>query len=181
MKTSFGRHVTAPVVHDDVVVVSSHQAGLMGLRVRREGETWSVTSAWNNQPNAINYSSPVADAGFLYGRGAGAQPCLHRNRQRTDRVESDRDFSGPAAKAYGGFIVMGDRVLGLTDTGELFLFGNSAQAFQGFGRTQVCGMNWCNPACADGVVYLRDGLKKDGHWKAIQLQPVVPAAAPRQP
>ena len=67
------------------------------------------------------------------------------------------------------FIALGHRVLTLTDTGELVLFEADPQSCRILGRVQVAAMNWCNPAYADGVVYLRDGLRKDGRWKAVRV------------
>ena len=37
VKTSFGRHVASPVVFDDLVIVGSHQAGTMALKITRDG------------------------------------------------------------------------------------------------------------------------------------------------
>jgi hypothetical protein len=44
----------------------------------------------------------------------------------------------------------------LTDSGELVLFAANPSEFKELGRAQVCGLNWCNPAYADGKLYLRD-------------------------
>jgi hypothetical protein len=45
----------------------------------------------------------------------------------------------------------------LNDSGQLFLFAADAKEYKEAGRAQVCGFNWCNPAYADGKLYLRDG------------------------
>lgn len=37
MTTRLGRHVTTPVVADDVVIVASHQLGTVGTRIVKEG------------------------------------------------------------------------------------------------------------------------------------------------
>ena len=42
-------------------------------------------------------------------------------------------------------------------------------AYRELGRAQITGVNWCNPAFANGVLYLRDGLKRDGTWRAVEL------------
>lgn len=69
VKTSFARHVTTPVVEKDLVVVSSHEAGLLGIAVVRNGNAWSADIRWKNKEAAINYASPVAFDGYLYGVG----------------------------------------------------------------------------------------------------------------
>lgn len=50
---------------------------------------------------------------------------------------------------------MGKNLLLLTDVGELVLFAANPTEFKELGRVQVCGANWCHPACADGKLYLR--------------------------
>jgi outer membrane protein assembly factor BamB len=52
--------------------------------------------------------------------------------------------------------VMGNNILILTDNGELVLIAADPAHFRQIGRTQVCGNTWCNPAYANGNLYLRD-------------------------
>ncbi len=169
VKTSLSRHVTTPVILKDTVVVSSHQAGQIGIRVSHEGDRWTATNAWTSRESAINYSSPVAVGGFLYCVGPGRNViCVEITTGRL-RWTKTGVFQTSADKAHGGFIVMGDRILILTDSGELVLFKASPEVYEELGRVQVCALNWCNPAYAAGVVYLRDGLRKDGQWKAVRI------------
>jgi hypothetical protein len=44
----------------------------------------------------------------------------------------------------------------LTDGGQLALIAADPRECREIGRAQVCGSNWCNPAYADGKLYLRD-------------------------
>jgi len=68
-KTTFGRHVTTPVAVDDTVMVSSHEFGLVGVRVAEAGNAFKAAVAWTNKEAAINFASPVTVAGHLYGVG----------------------------------------------------------------------------------------------------------------
>ena len=74
-----------------------------------------------------------------------------------------------ADKAYAGFIRFGSNVLMLSDSGELVLFKADPKALAELGRVQVCGATWCNPAYANGVLYLRDGIKAGGELMAVDL------------
>lgn len=170
IRTSFARHVTTPIVQGDLVVVSSHQAGLFGVRITRDNDTWSASAAWNGKEAAINYASPVAVDGFLYG--VGPRKNLVCVEVATGKLQWSRDgvFITSADKNYGGFIAVGNRILTLTDSGELVLFAAESTAYNELGRVQVAGANWCNPALSDGILYLRDGLKQTGLWKAVRLQ-----------
>ena len=69
VKTAFARHVTTPVVLDDMVVVASHEVGLMGLNISRTGADFKVERAWLSKEGAMNFSSPVAVGKNLYGLG----------------------------------------------------------------------------------------------------------------
>lgn len=170
VKTSFARHVTTPVIWRDTVVVSSHQAGLLGIRVRRQGETWAAELAWTNKEAAINYACPVAVGDYLYGLGPAQN--LECVEIATGRVAWSQKglFSSSADKSYAGMIVLGSNLLILADHGEVLLAKARPESYQEIARAQVAAFNWCNPAYADGVLYLRDGLKTGGHWSAVALR-----------
>jgi outer membrane protein assembly factor BamB len=170
VKTAFARHVTTPIVRSNTVVVSSHQAGHLGIRITREGGQWNATNAWTARDSVINYASPVAVEDHLYGVGPAKNVvCVEIETGRL-RWAKTGVFQTSPDKTYGGFLAVGKNVLTLTDSGEAVLFEAEPETYRELGRAQVCGVNWCNPAFADGVLYLRDGLKKDGHWKAVRLQ-----------
>ncbi len=171
IRTSFARHVTTPVIHEDLAIVSSHQAGLFGIRISKDSDAWTATKAWSGKDAVMNFASPVAVDGHLYGLGPRRNVvCLEI---ATGKIQWSRDgvFVTSADKAYGGFLVVGNRgVLTLTDHGELVLFAADSAEYRELGRAQVAAANWTNPALADGVVYLRDGVKNGGQWKAVRLR-----------
>ena len=142
---------------------------MIGTRVRREGESVNAEEAWVSKENAMNFASGVSVGQYLYGLGP------RKNIECVDIVtgkqmwSKEGIFQTSADKTYGGFVVIGKKVLCLTDTGTLVLFGANPEAFEQFGMAQVCGANWCNPAYADGKLYLRDGNKGPGDLFSIQL------------
>ena len=69
VKTSYGRHAMTPVVVGDVVVVSSFQAGMIGIKVSREGDGLKAERAWTTKQSATNFSCPVAVGKYLFGLG----------------------------------------------------------------------------------------------------------------
>ena len=165
IKTAYGRHVTAPVWHEDVVVVSSHQAGLIGTRVKgKEAE-----EAWISKESAINTASPVAVGKYLYGLGPRKNLVCVEIPTGKQMWSKDGYWQTSADKAYGGFLVIGENVLALTDTGTLVMFAADHKEFREVGQAQVCGANWCNPAYADGRLYLRDGNKGAGELMVLEL------------
>ena len=165
IKTAYGRHVTAPIWHADVVVVSSHQAGLIGVQVKdRTGE-----QAWVSKESAINTASPVAVGKYLYGLGPRKNLICVEIATGKQQWSQGGIFQNSADKAYGGFLVIGANVLCLTDTGTLAMFAATPDGYREIGQAQVCGANWCNPAYADGQLYLRDGNKGSGDLMRLDL------------
>lgn len=169
MRTRFGRHVTTPVFADDVVVVASHQVGLVGTRIVNEGSALRSEQAWLRKEHAINFSSPVVVGKYLYGLGAAKNLICVEVATGKTMWSKEGHFTTSADKAHASFIVMGKKILCLTDGGQLVLFEADPTEFRENSRAQVCGMNWCNPAYADGRLYVRDGIKTDGELRCVSL------------
>ncbi len=150
--TRLGRNVTTPVVWRDLVVVASHELGLVATRVAKDG----ASEAWVNKKMLINFSSPVVVGDHLYGLGPAknlvcidlATGALAWEQPGFTRTEGSR--------AEAAFLVYGKNILSLTDVGELVLFAADPQSYKELGRTQACGITWCNPAYSDSRLYLRD-------------------------
>lgn len=156
VRSSIGRHIATPIMVDDLVVVSSHQAGLLGIKVAQQGGKWQSETVWVAKESAINFSSPVAVGGYLYGVGPARNLICVDVRTGRQAWTKEGLFAGAAGSAYAGFLVLQDRILMLTDGGELVLFAVDPKEYRELGRVQICGRNWCNPACVDGRLYVRD-------------------------
>ncbi len=156
VKSSIGRHITPPCAVDDLVLVSSHQAGLLAFKALRVGQEWQADNAWVSKESAVNFSSPVVVDGHLYAVGPARNLICVEARTGRQTWSEPGLFAGAAGSAYAGFIVMKERILMLTDGGELILFATDPKAYREVGRAQVCGLNWCNPAYSDGRLFLRD-------------------------
>ncbi len=156
LQTALGRHVTTPVVVGDLVIVASHQIGLVATRIARGGEGLVASEAWVNKNAAMNFTSPVIVDGFLYGIGPAKNlVCVNCNTgeiawEKTGLIQTSGD------KAEAGFLVMGKNIGMLTDTGVFVLFDADPHGYKESGQAQVCGLTWCNPAYAAGKLYLRD-------------------------
>ena len=166
VKTGFGRHVTTPVVVGDTVVVSSHQAGLLGIKVTKDGGAMKAETAWTSKESTINFACPVAVGNHLYGVGP-ARNLVCVDIQTGKTAWSQKGIFGPADRAYGGLIAAGENLLVLTDGGQLLLVAADPSQYKEVARAQVCGQSWCNPAYADGRLYLRDNQD----LRCVQLLP----------
>jgi outer membrane protein assembly factor BamB len=171
VKTAFSRHATTPIIRNDIVVISSHQVGLMGIRISKSGEGQQAQQAWLSKEAAMNFASPVLVENRLYGVGPNKNiVCVDVETGKT-LWSRDGGFTTSADKAHAAFLVLGLNILMLTDGGTLALFPATADASPELARVQVCGANWCNPAYANGRLFLRDGLRQNGDWICLELAP----------
>ena len=159
MTTTFSRHVTTPTIAGDIVMVSSHEFGLTGVRHADGGAKAQLTAEriWTSKEAAINFSSPVVVGEYLYGIGPSKNLiCVEAATGKVQWSKTGYSVSD-SGKAHASFLVMGKNLLLLTDGGMLALVAADPKEFREISRAQVCGKTWCNPAWADGKLYLRDG------------------------
>ena len=157
LSTAYGRHITAPVVYGDLVIVGSHEVGLVATRVIR-GEDGEIRAeeAWRlGKAMGPNFASPVCIGDHLYLLAGKEIVCLEAETGRTAWARKGI-VNTEAGRAFAAFMGLGARVLVLSDRGELILFEADPEAYTEISRVQVCGRNWCHPAYADGKLVVRD-------------------------
>ena len=170
VSTPFGRHVTTPIGYQGMVIVSSVEEGLIATRITRTLEGGiNHERAWQSKENAINFSSPIRIGAYIYGLGPRKDFICVDLATGTQQWSQKGYIFTSAEQAHAAFIAVNDHILALTDTGELVLFEANPNKFVELGRTQVCGKSWTNPAYANGIIYLRDGLRKSGHLYGIKI------------
>lgn len=170
METAFARHVTTPVAHKDIVVVSSHQVGMVGVKISKQGSAFKAEQAWLSKDTAMNFASPVAVGSHLFGLGPNANLICVEIETGKLTWSKPGYFTTGKDKAHAGFIAFERSILCLTDSGQLLLFENNPQEFKELGTAQIIGLNWCNPAYADGVLYAREGIKTTGNLAAFKIR-----------
>ncbi len=170
VKTQFGRHVTTPVVDGDLVLVSSHTAGLMAIRVSREGDTFSSAPAWTSTENAINMSSFVVVDHHLYGLITGRKLACVDVRTGERKWAQREVFTGSLVKDLIHILVMKDQLLVLTFDGQLLLVAADPKECRVRGSIALCDKTWSAPAYADGRLYFRDART----LRCVQLTPEAP-------
>jgi len=156
MKTALGRHVTTPVVSDDVVFVASHQVGLIATKITKEGDALKATELWTSKDLAINFSSPVIVGQYLYGIGPAKNLVCVDTKTGTAAWQKTGLIMSEPGKAHGSFLVMDKNILLLNDSGILILFAADNKEYKELGRAQICAFNWCNPAYVGGKLFVRD-------------------------
>src|SRR5258706_3963585 len=105
VKTALGRHVTTPVVVNDMVIVASHQAGLVGVKVTRDGAGFKATQSWSAKESAINFSSPVIVGSHLYGLGPAKNLICVDTATGKQTWSQEGLFTNDAGHSHAGLIV----------------------------------------------------------------------------
>jgi len=172
IKAPYGRNCTTPIVVEDWVVVASYRAGLIGVKVTSAGGRLTAERAWVNKDLPMNFSSPVRVGRHIFGLGPNRRIVCAALEDGHLAWAKSGYVTTTAELAHASFLVMGENILINTDAGDLFLIAGDPSDCRELGRaTKVCGPNWCNPAYADGRLYLRDGLglKATGSLYCMEL------------
>jgi outer membrane protein assembly factor BamB len=156
----------SPVIHQDMVFVGGAHAYGMGsvvFRATLTNQVWSVNRLWWTNNPASHWMTPVAHQGFLYGQfGIFSQfdspeaqlKCIN---MRTGQVMWSTNGFGRC-----GTLLVRDRLLVLTERGDLVLAEANTNAYVELGRFRAIpgyagddNKCWNIPAIADGRVYVR--------------------------
>jgi outer membrane protein assembly factor BamB len=171
IKTPYGRNCTTPVVVGDWVVVGSYRAGLVGVKVSADGRGLKAERGWLNKNVPMNFSSPVCIGRHLFGLGPARQLVCVEVETGHLAWSHQGYITTSAEVAHASFLVMGENILVCTDDGLVALVAGDPTGCRELGRARVCGMNWCDPAYADGRLYIRDGIKTSGNLYCLELLP----------
>lgn len=148
----------SPVVFQDIVYCSAgYGVGAGAVRVTKTGDAWKAEELYRvsgNKPLANHWSTPIVKDGHMYGMfqfkeyGKGPVKCVEI---ATGTVKWEQEGFGP-----GNVILAGDKVLALSDKGELVLIEASPTAYKELARADILdGKCWTTPVLANGRVYAR--------------------------
>lgn len=140
-----------PVIIGDKLLLSSGD--------NRGGAVLQLTDAapkvlWENKNLRAQFTPPVVLGGFIYGLdgNAGERATL----RCLDLATGDVQWTGPVV-GTGGILAARDRLLVLSDSGELLLADASPAGFKPLARAKILdGKCWTNPALNAGRLYARN-------------------------
>ena len=159
LSTSYGRHVVAPTIYNDMVIVGSHEVGLIAVKVTAKGKELIAEESWKlGKDMAPNFASPICMGDNLYLLAKKQVLCIDA---KTGKLawSKDGNVKTSAGQAFAAFVGLKDQVMMLNDMGELILFEADPGSYKETGRVQVCGKNWCHPAYSNGKLIIRDSRK----------------------
>jgi hypothetical protein len=147
----------SPVVWDDIVYCSAgYGVGGGAYRITKKGSEWSSEELWRTEGNDVanHWSTPVVKDGKLYGMfqfknyGNGPVKCVDI---ATGKVLWSQEGFGP-----GNVILSGDRLLALSDKGELVIMAAKPDGYEELARADVLdGKCWSTPTLAGGRIFAR--------------------------
>lgn len=158
--------ISSPVAAgpDTLLVSGAYGVGCFGLKVRRDGDRWTVDYAFKDNPAATAHlHAPILYQGRLYvqsfdihqPRAANGLVCMDVNGRVLWKSAPDAVFDAGGLLAADGLIYV---IHG--KTGEVCMVDARADAFRLLGRAKVlderAGPIWAPPALSDGKLLVRD-------------------------
>jgi outer membrane protein assembly factor BamB len=162
--TSFGANNASPVVVGDYVFMSAGYAkGCVLLRLAKAGDTVMAEQVYFRKARVMrnHHSNSVYRDGYLYGYDEDTLRCVDLRKGETVEEWVAKDADGNRL-AKGSVILAGDKLIGLTQTGTLFLADADPAEFKFRGKVEgvLAGSDcWASPVLVDGRIYLRDHTK----------------------
>ncbi len=160
-----------PVIVGDTLLLSSGD--------NRGGAALQLTGAaptvrWENKNLRAQFTPPVVLGGFIYGLdgNAGERATLRCLDLATGEVK----WTGPAV-GTGGILAASQRLLVLSDQGELLLCDAAPTRFKLLARAQILDRKcWTNPALNAGRLYARNAR---GTLVCLELVPAKESPKPK--
>jgi outer membrane protein assembly factor BamB len=151
----------SPIIAGDIVYCSAgYGVGAGAAKIERKRDIWKATELWRSTGNKLanHWSTPVLKDGKLYGMfqfkeyGTGALKCV--DIATGNEIWSQPNF-GP-----GNVTLVGDKILALSDAGQLVLIQATPQKYTELARFQaVNGKCWSTPSMSDGRIYVRSTIE----------------------
>lgn len=147
----------SPIIAGDIVYCSAgYGVGAGAAKITKQGDEWKADEIWRAPGNkfANHWSTPIVKDGYLYGMfqfkefSTGALKCLELATGK--EIWAQPNF-GP-----GNVTLAGDKLVALTDAGQVVLISPSPAKYSELARFQaVTGKCWSTPTLSDGRIYAR--------------------------
>lgn len=149
-ETGWDTNNTDPLVHENKILISSFSRGCALLSPTDK----AVQVVYDNK-NLRNHLSPgIVQGDYLYAFNGEAKQdtdfrCIHLPTGAVKWTVKN--------PAFGSLIGVGDKLLLLSDKGELILAAVSPEGFKPLARAKVLsGLCWTPPSLANGLLYARN-------------------------
>jgi outer membrane protein assembly factor BamB len=150
----FEQTIIAPVLWKNRVIVCGEAKPTEALEIASDGVKLAKQVAWRNADLSAYLTTPVVHGDSLFGfdqRGKRLV-CI-------DLASGKTTWSSPRiGRLFVALQVDGDRILAVSDSGELIVAGTGGTAYVEQGRWKVAEPNtiWSMPAVVGSRIYIRD-------------------------
>jgi outer membrane protein assembly factor BamB len=158
---------TTPIRTGDLLLASSITYGSVGLKLEAKDGKPAVSEAWKNKELTSYFSTPVAIGaehiymvtGTIPGPFTKPSADLHCIEAKTGKELWKKAKIGTY---HASLMRTGDdKLLMLTDDGELVLLQANPKEYSELARAKVSGPEtWAHPALANGRLYIRDKTER---------------------
>ena len=146
-----GINVAQPLLlgGDRIFLSSSYGGGAAVFEVRREGDAFATHALWSNQRMKNRFTSSVVHEGYIYGLDEAILACL-------DAATGEQQWKG-GRYGYGQLMIAGDRLIVLTEDGELVQVRATPERHDELARFgAISGKTWNHPVIAGGRLLVRN-------------------------
>ncbi len=154
-KAMFEQTIITPVLWKDMVIVCGEAKPTTALNITQDGDKLTQKIAWINADLGTYLSTPVVFKDHLLGfsnRG-GRLVCI-------DLATGKTAWTSPKgiAKMLASFVVAGDQILVLSDTGKLHAIAADTTEYKPLGEWKVAepGAIWSQLAVVGNRLYIKD-------------------------
>jgi outer membrane protein assembly factor BamB len=147
----------SPVVEGNIVYCSAaYGIGGGACKISKEGNQFSANELYKVSDNKLanHWSTPVVKDGYLYGiyshkqYGTAPLKCV-------ELATGEIKWSQPGF-GQGNVILVGDKIVALTDDGQLVTVKATPSGYEETARAKVLnGKCWTTPALSNGRLYVR--------------------------
>ncbi len=162
-------HAATPLVIGDTVFLSAcYELGASVWRLTGENDksfSSMFTKRWAKKGVLdSHYSTPVYYQGYLFGVHGRQE---HRPQLRCIELSSGTVQWSKEGLGAGNLLRVGNKIIFLSETGELILFQAQSKSFDILHRQQVLGRGRAHFAFSEGMLFLRD----ERRLVSIQISP----------
>ena len=149
------QNTPTPVRHQDLIICGGENRGMFAIRPRTIDGKWSAEQVWKHRDVSFDMSSPVMNAGLVYGFSEfkkGRIACL-------DPYSGKVVWEGkPGAGKNAQFLSLRGYVLCLTDDGKLRVLRGNSFGYDEVHTYQVAeGKTWTAPALVGDSLLIKAG------------------------
>ncbi|TWU02412.1 outer membrane protein assembly factor BamB family protein [Stieleria varia] len=145
-----GMNILTPLVLGDRIFTAAHSGRSQMFSVSRSDDgTWSIRELWQQKTQGY-MSSPVVIGDTIY---------LHQKSERFSALSvSDGSilWTTPPTGSYWSMVAAGDKILALTNDGDLVLIQADEGKYNEIDRQKVANDSWAHLAIQDEMVIVRD-------------------------